>query len=97
MTQDRRAPRSDVVDQLAAIDVPYFATLRTINKERLPPDTAKSAHGGIHSSGNVAEGFGEQLFGTIHFDYGFLQIAMVLSPVPGAILSHTRNAGVRKL
>ena len=62
MTQNRRAPRSDVIDVLVAIDVPNLCAFSALDKERLAIQSAKCAHGGIYTTGNSLLRGSEKLF-----------------------------------
>ena len=62
MTQNRRAPGSDVINVLVAIDVPNLCAFSALDKERLAIQSAKCAHGGIHTSGDSLLRGSEKLF-----------------------------------
>src|SRR5437588_12669973 len=61
VTENRRAPRTHVVNQLAPINVPDVRALGPIDKERFATDGAKCAHGRVHTPGNSSTGMREQL------------------------------------
>ena len=57
MAEDRGAPRSDVVDQLATIDIPDVRALRALHEKWLAAHSAESADGRIDAARNESAGF----------------------------------------
>src|SRR5947209_20255302 len=55
MTENRRAPRPDVIYVLPAIDIPDFRPGRAIDEKRLTAYPAKRADGRIDAAGNAVE------------------------------------------
>ncbi len=60
VTEDHRAPRADVVDELAAIGRPGPRALGAREEDGFAADAAEGAHGRIHAAGDVLAGFLEQ-------------------------------------
>ena len=63
VSEDVRAPGTNVVDVVFAIDVLDTGAFGAAHKEGVAIDVLKGAHGGVHSTGNQGLGAGENLLG----------------------------------
>jgi len=63
VSENSRAPSHHVIDKFVAIDVPNFAALGFIDKERRPAHSPEGTDRRIHPTGNIIQGLGEELFG----------------------------------
>jgi hypothetical protein len=56
VSENHRAPRSDVVDELVAVDIEEIRTFGAFDEQRMASDGTKSTGWGVHSSGNELSG-----------------------------------------
>ena len=56
MSENVRAPRTNEVDQLVAVEIPQVRAVAALNEQRLAADTAERAGRAVHSAGDRLQG-----------------------------------------
>ena len=61
--EDRRSPRSNVINVTVAIDIAHARARGVIDEKGFSADRAKRPHGRIHAARNMLQRLGKQSFG----------------------------------
>src|SRR5207302_2780663 len=100
VTQNRRAPRADVIDHLISIDIPDVCALRALDEKWLAADAAEGAHGRVHAAGN-ASARGREEFARCHAEGRFnvcaecrIAVALTAPRLPPTLRAQRRGSQV---